>query len=580
MVDDVARGQIRVDAVWDIETEGWDTFVVGALWTAEDGTIVYHDEDELGAALLSLPAGSVAWAHSGGRFDVLWLLDWCHRRGHHPPAQIRMSGATITALSINQGPELRDSYRLIPMGLAKACRIFAGGVEKQELSLPCSCGRPKCQGYCSIRRKMPRALMERLKAYLVADVEALRDTLRGLVDYCAVNDLVLSGTVASSSWRSAKLMCHLPDTDWELADYSLARSGYFGGKCAVGRTEAKRIARYDRSAAYPAALMGPVPCGKLKRVDGRSAKTALRKRRPGFYSATVDVPESMSPVLPIRVANRIAYPWGTIAGTWPLEELEYAVDQGAKITAVGESIVWDTAEPLLRPYVEHVWRLRDGAATKELGQWLKWLANSLTGAFAQDPESELIAIGDYADDSRWSTVGVHDWLWRRTIFRIADRAHIHWSGTLTGRARVELDRQIEHAGAAWCYSDTDSVIATKKLTRNIGSDLGEWKFEGDGRNWTAIAPKVYRYDTDDKPIVKAKGIPDADDAWERIKAGAKVALDKGVYGLRRAARGDALFQRQNTTRQITEDARWCGARLRDGTTTRAPHVTELADLPR
>jgi hypothetical protein len=317
-------------------------------------------------------------------------------------------------------------------------------------------------------------------------------------------------------------------------------------------------------------------------LEKGGAAKAYRNDKPGIYSAFIGVPEMHACPLPYRVANRIAYPWGRLRGTWSRDEIRHAEEVGAHIIKFDSAVVWPEESPALKPYVERVFKLRHEATTKELGQWLKWLANALTGAFAQDPEHDLFAIGDYADDTRWLTVGAHDWLWRRTMFRIADRAHVHWAATLTARARIELHRQIVHAGESWCYSDTDSVYATTMLTRQVGVLLGEWKYEGEGRDFVALAPKLYRYTTPEgETHARAKGIPKASESWSLLAQSMPVEIDTGVKSFLVAAKnGGPLFARQHTHRKIGTATEWVGARLRGDTVTRAPHWNDLARLPR
>lgn len=596
-MDRSTRGALRVDAVWDIETHDWDQFVVGALWTAASGVEVFRTEDELAAALLALPQGFTAWAHSGGRFDVLWLMDWCYRHDCLPPASIRMSGPSISALAITGGPTLRDSYRLIPMSLAKASRMFKGGKVKAELGLACVCGK-NCKGFCAVRRDMPADTRAKVEAYLVDDVESLRDTLVGLIDFTEGHRLVVRGTVAGSSWASARLHCDLQPSEWDLRCYRFARRGYYGGRVEAPITRAPVIHRYDRNSSYPAALRQPIPVGVMRLVPNATrARGCFTRARPGIYRATLQVPESLAPPLPKRVGERCTYPWGKVEGTWPRPEIEHAIACGARLVDVHECLVWADEQPLLKPYVEHVWTLRANAKAEAkargedpdkdpLAAWLKWLANSLTGAFAQDPEAAIFAIGDKADDAQWDSVGVHDWLWKRTLFKIADRAHVQFAATLTGYARIELHHQIRSAGDAWVYSDTDSVFATRELARNVGTDLGEWGYEGRGADWEALAPKVYRYtaekpDGENKVIAKAKGVPNVERHWEALAAFQRVPITDGVRSfLQAAARGGPLFKRQDTSRKLAPPTAWCGARLRiDGDRTRAPSVAELAKLP-
>jgi hypothetical protein len=581
---------VRVDAVWDIETADWDKFVTGALWRKDGGVEVYRSEDQFAEALLDIPPGWNAWAHAGGKFDVLWLLDWCKRNDRIPSAQIRLSGSSIASLAIRKGPIFRDSCRLMPMSLKQACTMFEGE-RKEELDLPCKCGLD-CGGYCSISLTMPPEWRKRLEEYLVKDIESLRDTLLALDEFCSRNSLIMSGTVASTAWNTAKVSCGIEDTNWDSRAYRFARLGYYGGLTAVGQTQAPIVWRYDRVSAYPAALSLPVPTGEMRLVvDPRVARRVYNLGRQGFYRATVQIPEQIAPPLPIRLDNRLAYPWGKVTGVWSRDEIARAEETGGKILGLTACIAWEREEPRLKPHVDHCFKLREDASTKNLKVWLKFIANSLTGAFAQDPETDVVALGEeYADKQGYEPVGNYDWIWRRKVFRISERAHIQWAGVLTSRARIELNRQIAHAGDDWVYSDTDSVIATRELDRNIGCDLGEWKFEGMATNFAAIAPKVYSYQEDVKGsdgaigptprYARAKGIPDAVRNWDKINAGQEIEINRGVKSLLVATRGDKLFERNDGRRRVSRKEEWCGARIRVGSRTKAPHVNDLANLPR
>lgn len=576
---------LAVDGVWDIECEEWDTFVVGAVWDARDDDVhVYDDEDELAAHLLSFDKGATLWAHAGGRYDVLWLLDWCRRKAQIPEANIRLSGSSVASLAIKGGPVLRDSFRLMPMALREACTMFEGCEQKQRLDLPCSCGPEvgHCGGYCSISVKMAPELRRKLRTYLEYDVLSLRDTLRCLVSYCEAHELLLGGTVAGTGWQTARARCQLANAEWELEAYRRARAGYYGGRCEVGITEADQVERHDRKQAYPAALCRPVPLGESALLDRRTAPMAWGRGKPGIYYASVTVPEMMAPPLPVRFRERIVYPHGLVVGSWSRDELLRAEEVGCTIERLHGGIAWAREEALLEPHVRHCFALREAAKGNDaLRTWLKFVANSLTGGFAQDPEFDIIALGDYADDPDWEAVGRYDWIWRRGVFAIPQRAHVHWAATLTADARVELHRQIVHAGEDWAYSDTDSCHALRRLTRNAGTGLGEWAYEGPLKGWVCLAPKVYKgRDVHGRRYARAKGIPQAERVWPRIMAGQKVTLDRGVDSLLVAAKGDSLFRRRAGTRRVKPRADWCGARLRDGTRTRPPHMDDLADIPR
>lgn len=578
---DESHGEgLPLDAVWDIETEAWDTYVVGAVWDArDDATHVYDDEDDLAEHLLSLPKGATAWAHAGGKFDVLWLLDWCRRKNKIPKANIRLSGSSVASLAIGGGPVLRDSARLMPMSLKEACTMFPRCAQKERLGLPCVCG-DDCGGYCSISTTMAPDQRKSLKSYLEMDVLSLRDTLRELGAYAARSDLAMAGTVAGVGWKTAKEKCLLANAEWELEGYRRARAGYYGGRCEVGRTRADVIQRFDRKQAYPAALVKPVPVGEHALLNKKNAPMAWSRGRPGIYFASVTVPEMLAPPLPVRFRERVVYPYGELVGSWTRDELRRAEEVGCKIRKLHGGIAWAREEALLEPHVRHCFALREAAETKALKTWLKFVANSLTGGFAQDPEFDIVVLGDYADDSNYEPVGRYDWIWRRGVFAIPQRGHVHWAATLTADARVELHRQIVHAGDDWVYSDTDSCPALRKLTRNTGEGLGEWAYEGEGKDWVCLAPKVYKFTVKGRRVAKAKGIPDAAGAWPRIMRGSRVTLDRGVDSLLVAAKTDSLFRRRDGHRRVKPREGWCGARILEGERTRAPSVDELDSIPR
>jgi len=588
VLDGGADDGLRITAVWDIETTDWDRFVCGALWREGIGVEIFKSEDDMGEALATLPKGTQVWAHAGGRFDVLWWLDWNVRKhGRVPDAKLSMSGSSISKCAIKDGPVFRDSFRLIPMSLAKASTMFGGGQTKQRLDLPCVCG-DNCGGYCSITHHMPAKLERRLKDYLCADIESLRDTLAGLLTYSARNNIKLAGTLAGTTWKTAKERCGLENAEWTIPEYRFIRSGYYGGRVEVARTFALRCWNYDRTQAYPSAMCGPLPTGVHRSLPALQAHRAFLSGKPGFYEAVVEIPDSLAPTLPSRHGVRLVYPWGLIGGVWARDELNHAEECGAKIKNISKAVVWMEESPILRDYMQSCFEAREAAPTDALRTWEKLRANSLSGAFAQDPDKEIIAFGDYADDPHYEQVGRYPWIWRRSVYRIPDRGHIHYAGTLTADARVELHREIEHAGEDWCYSDTDSVKAGRPLTRNVGAGLGLWKFEGTWRDAEFIAPKVYNGclelpEGHQGPIrreTKAKGITSQPNQWEAIRNREEIAIEAGVESFLVAARGERLFKKRKTTRRLKEPTEWVGGRIRCGNErTRAPNVKELGGLP-
>jgi hypothetical protein len=591
-----------IDAVWDIECAQWDQFLCGALWTRKDGVQVFRDPEGLADALMSLPPGAQAWAHAGGKYDVLWLIDYLASTGRMPRAAVSMSGSSATSVKVKGGPWLRDSARLVPMSLARAAKIAGPNREKGDPGI----------AFEDMHKGMSRKHWDSVIRYLIGDVELLRDVLMAIADYSALQGIELRGTIGGTAWATASKWCELEDAEWESSVYESVRPMYYGGLCAVGITEADSIWRFDRKSAYPASLMQPLPMGDPIVCDAAKASAMFASGRHGAYDALVRMPECKVPSLPIRHRNRLAYPHGTFRGTWAGLELQHAIDCGAEIVEMYGGVAWKKEEKRLAPYAKKCFDLRDDLSPVQkeaLGIWLKFLANSLTGKLGQSPDCRVVALGDYADDPSYELVGTSPWVWSRDTWRIPACAMVHWAGTLTARARVELHEQILHAGDDWVYSDTDSCFSTRQLTRNVGDDLGDWAYEWskksklkpdvrkpNGARWQCKAPKVYAY-TDlsvDKPIAHAKGLPGATDGdavamdiWQRYVKGKVIKSDRGVKSLLTAARAgvdksgnpdERLFRRRSLSRSLHLSNEWCGARLRDGNVTRAPNVSDLARL--
>lgn len=193
----VKRRAMQCDGYFDIETQDWDKFVVGCFMRRDGHTVCWFDrERELVDELLDY-SGNV-YAHNGGRFDGLWLLNHIARRGLR--AECAAAGQRIVSIRVRKLRVL-DSAAIIPLPLREAARI--GNVHKSYTGLRCRCGRG-CGGYCSIRRQgMTKRDRERLERYLIEDCRSGFSMLDSLETFAAEHDIDLGITIGSSAWRTA-----------------------------------------------------------------------------------------------------------------------------------------------------------------------------------------------------------------------------------------------------------------------------------------------------------------------------------------------------------------------------------------
>jgi hypothetical protein len=605
------RRDIEIAAVFDIETQEWDRYVVGGLLDAAGAYLDfdYRREDRLVDAILGTE-GAV-WAHSGGTFDLKWLLDHVAERGLS--AQIVAAGSRIVFAKVGKC-SLYDSRALCPLSLEAFTK--GQGIEKQKLSLPCVCGNT-CGGYCSIRRDMPAAHWKRVKEYLEHDCRSLMAGLLSLRGFAADNDLDLGATVGGSAWRNAKRFFGLPNADLDRQEHKIARAGYYGGRVQLVRPgRSPRGYEYDVASMYPWTLASfPLPVGAHRIVVGADARAAHRNAKPGIYTARVAVPETHLPPLPLRYDNetRLAYPSGTFRGTWPLPELNHAEECGSIVLDIERAIVWEREELIFREWIDRLFALRTKVGKKSpLGQFVKLYLNSLTGKFGSNPERLAFAINpkqifmcrtsspcarddgeDCGSCCEWhcsqkcgATIQYSKHVFARPVYHLDDCAHVQWSGYLTAQGRIALHRQQIAFGEGLdvIYCDTDSVFTTRQRFENIGSALGQWEFAGGFRNFFGIAPKVYTYDHDPETCERGHGEHKECDGRKTQKAKG-VRLGKrdliigesyeagGIVGFRAGAALGKLFQRNTMRRKID---RQYGDRvpIADGIT-RAPRVREL-----
>jgi hypothetical protein len=605
------RRDIQCDAVFDIETENWDRYVVGGFLDSAGAYLEYdwRKEDRLVDAILGTE-GAV-WAHSGGTFDLKWLLDHVAERGIS--AQIVAAGSRIVFAKVGK-TQLFDSRALCPLSLEKFTK--GQGIEKQKLNLPCDCPL-KCGGYCAIRRGMPSAQFRRLCEYLEHDCRSLWKGIESLREFAAESDLDLGATIGGSAWRNAKRFLGLPDAALSRQEHKIARAGYYGGRVQLIRPGMTTSGyEYDVASMYPWTLATfALPCGAHEVVQGADARRAYRRAAPGIYKARVKVPEMHLPPLPYRYDNetRTSYPHGTIRGTWPLPELHRAEEVGGLVVDIDHAIVWERERVIFTDWIQRVFDLRQKVGKKTpLGQFLKLYLNSLTGKFGSDPDRLSFAINpkevlmcraaspcrhdgeeDCGTCCEWhcsqkcgASIQYSKHVFARPVYHLDDCAHVQWSGYLTAQGRIALHRQLTAYGDGLdaVYCDTDSVFSTRSRFENIGSDLGQWEFAGGFRDFHGIAPKVYTFEHDPKTCARSHGEEKGCDSRKTQKAKG-VRLGKrdlvvgesyeagGILGFRAGAALGKLFARNTTSRKIE---RQTGDRVPiAGGLTRAPGADEL-----
>lgn len=624
------RRDIRIDAVFDIETEKWTEFVLGGLLTADSdySEFDFRREDDYFDAILAVrgPVGKDGkdraadiWSHNGGAFDMKWALDHLVKRGLE--ASVIAAGSRIISVKVRGGPRFLDSKALTKLSLAELTK--STDVQKQKLGFPCvNDEKPPCdadcEGYCAITRRMPAYLWKRLREYLEADCRSLLSAMFRVKRYALENDLDLGITIGSTAWSHARRTLELPSASLSAGDHRFARDGYFGGRVQLFRPRAASGHEYDVNSMYPSRLaFYPVPTGEALRSIGLGARRLYSDGAPGIFRAEVNVPEMHVPPLPVRSGTRVAYPFGKFVGTWARPELEYAESLGVEVTPL-ESLTFASKQILFREWVDKMFDLRanaPGGKSGALGTFLKFFLNSLTGKFGARPDNEGVIVNPaeikacpgegkcpgYKNDEcggwcgAYQPIGDSCSIFTTKRWRLDSCAHVEWAAFLTAEARVEWHKQATAVKGGWdlCYGDTDSIYSLYERAENIGKALGQWDYAGGFRHFVGVAPKVYRFERKENVKVKAKGLrlpkmkdrdgnylkTGAEKADRMIQGGEMVSANAVIgfwAGARRAAVGGNFFTAAVAGRHVQ---RGFGDRILEpgSETTRAPRVDEVFD---
>lgn len=562
----------KCTGTFDIESADWDRPVLGVCY---DGHLpkVFHDCDRMIDHMRRI--GGIWFAHAGGVYDLLYVLERCRDRGIS--CQVDRSQHRVTRIVIGN-LTLRDSYSLWPTPLDDLCGF--AGLPVPHLPWKCICGKQTCGcgkcggcgGYCRIGERAAEGDPD-LEAYCIADCRALYDALHLLDEWAVEHKIALRGTLGQTAWVAAQREVGVPDSDipWHL--YRHIKQGDKGGRVAIVRPFAAGPgSHHDICNAYPAQLAhASLPIGACRELGDRDAMRALMNQRPGIYTLTVQVQDDLFlPPLPWEHGGQQWFPTGTFTGSWPLPEIAAALERGVAITACHAAVIWETTAPLFAELVKRWYEIRRQVGRKTpQGQWIGRLAKAFTGKLAERPERNRVTMhpasikvclrkgrckhGCTLRCGAYEQIDLYGKIWTIPYQRLGASSYPQWSAYLRAQTRVQWLEQAERYGENLCLGNTDSIWSLGRGSPEpLGDGLGEWEFQG---TWTELeirSPTVYAF-RDDKGAMQVRGVPGlTEEDWKRGHG----VIDRGVVTFGRAVGGTrGLF----TKRQ----RRWSLPGLRD-----------------
>jgi hypothetical protein len=281
----------------------------------------------------------------------------------------------------------------------------------------------------------------------------------------------------------------------------------------------------------------PMPVGQPFFFEGDIR--AIEPLAYGFFYCEIVSPAYLEhPILQRRIktseGTRTIAGLGSWTGWICSAEMDNAVKFGYTFKII-RGYQFETGD-LFSKFVSRMYELRqEYPKGHPMNQTAKLMVNSLYGKFGM--RSEFTRVDIYAIKTEEDKVLFRELLdiWGTTVkdFILLDNqlivlrdsrvdirntpedsdnyhgveANIAVASAITANARIHMSIFKNNPDFNLYYSDTDSVFTDKELPENmVGKGLGQVKLEYVNNKAVFLAPKVYALETDDKTIIKVKGL--------------------------------------------------------------------------
>lgn len=490
------------------------------------------------------------WAHNGGKFDALILLEAAANANWRVEANVTKAGRITSAKFFppTDGPPVVvfDSYAVIQASLKKALESFQCKTAKLFTE----------EDYSKDVRTWER---ERLKAGVYADCAGVLELLDKVETHAKQWNGALKGTFSSTALTCIKgnLDESLPSHEGIQAINEICREAFYGGRVEVfHHMPSADLCEWDVNSSYPYSMTLPLPWECQEREEHAHIEGE------GVTYASVNVPHDMRiPVLPFRdKADGVFFPTGEWDAWFTNNELRYAATCGVEIRP-RETITYSQKRPFA-DFVSRVYATKQ-TATGAVREFSKTVLNGGYGKFAQAPEVETLHIAPtpeeglrerffnggkrpHPSDDRFYTVARKRW---------PKHTHFALAAYITAYSRITLHQGLINAKGL-AYSDTDSVHAESFVAAFEGTALGQWKKDKEAFVGRYFAPKIYTLKGPGIEIYHAKGFhwhsqPKTanEEIFEAIITGQKVAQG-GIRGARGQIRsGDNKMEHRTLLKQ-------------------------------
>jgi len=444
----------------------------------------------------------VCYAHNGGKFDFLYLLEILRKEIPTATIEPMLQGSRIVQIKIrdknNHTWTFKDSVPIFQTTLKKLLQDFNCDTQKGEFD------------HEKINEQNWKQHMPEIRPYLKADCTGLHEALTKF-ETTAIKETGVSlkriTTTAQLAMRTYRKKFFEKTNLKEMTNYQaiekFIRQAYYGGRTEIFKIKGENLNYYDVNSEYPDVMKEKdMPVGTpIKSYN-------MEINDFGIAYATITCPTYINkPVLPKRhkigVASKLYFPTGTWNGWYCTPELQKALEIGYTIK-IHYGFKFQKAK-IFSEYIDYFYNKKQTTTRgSPTNQFSKLCLNSLYGKFGQRRERNRIII---APKSIKGLEPIDEYgennVWKEKVHSDSSTILPAIACFVTCYARLKLYSYLENDESV-CYCDTDSIITNK--VHPTGNKLGELKLEKQIIKAIFLRPKMYFLEASDGKLdIKAKG---------------------------------------------------------------------------
>lgn len=475
-------------AVFDIESNDWTKFVCMGFYDGKKYYYFHRIKDFINHIDSKRYNGYRIYAHNGGKFDFLFVIEELIKRSVKIKMIPRAGSVIIIQLTTSKSKlTFADSYALLPSKLSDLTKVFDVKHKKGKFS----------------HKKKKFWQDKRLQAYTKSDVIGLYEVLTKFFSSpFVIKPQYTLASQAMNTFREKFLKFDL--TQLDLDEENLIRERFYsGGRVEVYKGHGKNVRVYDINSLYPSVMLNEMPLG----IPKYSSRYIYGKI--GFYCVNIKgLPDFyISPLLhKVWKNNRWLNYYLNGDGEYWLTSttLEYLKQNFDISFRVNFGYVFPKKGDLFSEFVNTFYKIKSENKDNAMGYIAKIFLNSLYGKFGQMRFRETIEtwskdLQDFIEfDSYYALMAVIRE--SRSKFILP-----YIAAYITELARLDHFRYLSYDSNKHYYCDTDSIFTTSKtLDRFVSNELGKLKFLGEYEG-IFLAPKTYALRDRTTEIIKFKG---------------------------------------------------------------------------